>query len=441
MSIVPRSPLPWLRPLFLSLAAPPLLAQATEAALRAAMLADLDGGVPHVSRLRVPDACPVCGAPLRELKLRDHVDEGRRIDGPVGESARLCEADSLWVWYRHDERPDGSVVPSGQAAGPVALRLERCDRTLGPLPWDALSVTAAPSPAPETAAISAVTLDGRLAVGSLHDDSVRMWSHGAEERLLDVGQWGVTGLELSPRGNALALARNRGLVQVFALPSGKEMLSVRAPSEWVGSFSFDPGMRFLAMGFQRGPGPDAHAVALLDLRSRRQTSVLPWGKVPTTAFAFRADGALLAIGGHDGRVRIWNSTTQRITLEKSFRLGIGALRFSPDGQRLAVAIGCGYEVQLLATADGTTLGHMELPGEPARCPMPYAHLEFSPDGALLAVGGGGGLHWCSVAEPGEPRRFFSIAGHDSPWFDGPALVTVGQGRRIVWNRERARPAH
>src|SRR4051812_7068676 len=57
------------------------------------------------------------------------------------------------------------------------------------------------------------------------------------------------------------------------------------------------------------------------------------------AIAFNADGTLLATGGNDQTVRIWDTATGKElhTLKADDRLRVEAAAFSPDGKLLASA--------------------------------------------------------------------------------------------------------
>ena len=109
---------------------------------------------------------------------------------------------------------------------------------------------------------------------------------------------------------------------------------------------------------------------------------------PTAAlnvkFAFSADGEMLATGGEDGLVHMWNLTASkkvqhRFTV-KGHKYNIRTLAFSPDGKMLASG-GEGGTLCLWRVADGASLftskAHKSL----------INAVEFSPDSKILASGG------------------------------------------------------
>jgi len=90
---------------------------------------------------------------------------------------------------------------------------------------------------------------------------------------------------------------------------------------------------------------------------------------PVAALALSRDGKLLASGGHDSKVKLWDAVAGKLLRE--FAGARGTLEFSPDGTLLAVETGLVFN--LVETATGKTL--RKLPGGRGR---------FSDDGKLLA---------------------------------------------------------
>ncbi|MBX3399640.1 MAG: WD40 repeat domain-containing protein [Gemmataceae bacterium] len=100
-----------------------------------------------------------------------------------------------------------------------------------------------------------------------------------------------------------------------------------------------------------------------------------------TAIAFTADGAIVASGHDDGKVRLWDSAKLEMVAELSGHpMPVSALAFSPDGRKLASA-GEDRAVRIWDLDTGERLA--ELFSHTDRVPA----LAWSTDGALLVSAG------------------------------------------------------
>lgn len=120
------------------------------------------------------------------------------------------------------------------------------------------------------------------------------------------------------------------------------------------------------------------------------------------ALAFNADGTLLATGGDDQTVRVWDTATGRElhTLKADDRLRVEAVAFSPDGKLLASA-GWDATVRLWNPATGKLVRKFEA-GDPDNDSV--RGIAISPDGKKLIVVG-----MLVPAGDNEPIRIFDLA--------------------------------
>jgi len=157
-----------------------------------------------------------------------------------------------------------------------------------------------------------------------------------------------------------------------------------------------------------------------------------------TTLAVAPDGARVAAGCSDGRVRVWDGATRRLAATYSTNGVVGDLAFSPDGRILATS---GERVVLWDTQTGRAARTLD--GAPARGP-----LAFAPDGRLLAVG-------LQLWEPASGRLVRTLASNGvgraarfSP--DGAFLATLveatralGEGRPsvalVLWDARNGQP--
>jgi RNA polymerase sigma factor (sigma-70 family) len=337
----------------------------------------------------------------------------------------------------------------------------------------------------------AFTRDGKQVV-SAGGHALRVWegATGKQIRLHDATN--IMGLAVAPEGDLIAAAQNNN-VQVSDIATGKPKFSQHTPGFAV---AISPDGRVLASGGRTPANSDP--VELWDLQSGAKLRSLaadmyqvfrlafsPDGKwlaavicgnssfsppkksrpervclweVATgelhelaghtggaTSVAFAPDGKVLATGGHDGAILLWDTATRKQILKielveeayfhpKGNRFssgGINALAFAPNGKTLASANHDGT-VRLVEAATGKQVhvlrGHANS----------VVDIAFSPDGQRLASGSADHtvrLWDASSGAPLNPRP-----GHDggvarvvlSP--DGRRAVTAGHDRTLrIWD--------
>src|SRR5690606_2398559 len=158
-----------------------------------------------------------------------------------------------------------------------------------------------------------------------------------------------------------------------------------------------------------------------------------------TSVAFSEDGALLATGSADGRVRLSDTATgERRALVNAHNAIVTDVAFNPGGSIVASASVDG-SVRLWNTSDGSGLA--QLPG-PASV---VSRVMFSPDGTLLSATGSNGTVrvWNvpaapQVAEPVQPTPTAPPAVEPTPapaGFPTPVVAQV-QGAEQVFENGR-----
>jgi WD40 repeat protein len=201
------------------------------------------------------------------------------------------------------------------------------------------------------------------------------------------------------------------------------------------SLAFSPDGRLLASG-----GMD-RVVRVWEAATGRELHALKGHEGEVQGVAFQPGGDLLASAGQDGTITLWAPTTGSRVRSWSAPENLWGVAFSPDGRRLASAGGGaggqGGAVRVWEVATGKQL--VAADGHPA-CPCCVA---FSPDGGRLVTGGARGMVESWDASTG--RRTSAFRAHRgrvvsvalSP--DGRSLASAGtDSTAVVWDARTGR---
>lgn len=190
--------------------------------------------------------------------------------------------------------PDGARFASGGKDGYLRL-------------WDANSATEWAKLTGHANWIWSVTWspDGSRVASASVDQSIRLWDvRSGETTSILVGHVGpVLGVAWAPDGKTLASAGEDGAVKLWDL----EAIERRSRRTFPGSasaygLSFSPDGRRLAVALAEG------GVAILDATSGSLVATLPHEGF-TCGIDYRSDGQLLAVGGADHKLHLWQTDT------------------------------------------------------------------------------------------------------------------------------------
>jgi WD40 repeat protein len=207
----------------------------------------------------------------------------------------------------------------------------------------------------------------RLATGSA-EGKIKVWDTAGDEVQSFDFQYSISGIAFSKDGNTLATGSWGA--QLWDLPANRRTDHLESHTGFVTCCAYSPNGKLLATG-----GLDS-TVKLFDTVTKQEIKSLPHAD-QVNCLAFSADGKWLAFAG-DTTVKVVDVSSWREV--KSFKMPVAtSLAFSPSGKILA--LGCADKlIHLWDTdewkEDRTLKGHTEKVMAAA----------FSPDGRWLATG-------------------------------------------------------
>ncbi|MEG4422335.1 serine/threonine-protein kinase [Microcoleus sp. LAD1_D5] len=235
----------------------------------------------------------------------------------------------------------------------------------------------------------------------------------------------VNALALSPDGQTLVSA-SFGTIRIWNVRTGRLVRTLNSvhSKKSVKTLAVSPDSSILASG------GDDNNVILWDLKTGRRTRTIAAHTAAVNEIAFSRDGQTLASGSDDKTIRLWNVRTgSRLRTLSGHAGGVNTIALSRDGQTLASG-SQDKTVRLWNLATGEVrriiTGHRG----------PVTAVAFSPNGQIVATASTDNTIRLSNVQDGKRTRTFK--GHSS-WvrtiaFSPDSRTLIGGGGDIiVWD--------
>jgi WD40 repeat protein len=240
----------------------------------------------------------------------------------------------------------------------------------------------------------------------------------------------------SSDGKTVAAANEDRTVRLYDAPGRRVLFLLEGQPGLVSALAFSPDGRLLAsagtemMAASSAAAEPRNSTRVWDVATGKDRGFIETQPRTFHDVCFAPDGKSIASADKDGVVRMYDAATLKPKQGLAVKPGdaVTAIRFSPDGSKLALGTGDSMtgKLRLVDARSGKELFTKDLP-------KPVTNVAFSPDGKwFAAVGGGVEVYEVSsgrrVATP--QHRYYPSCAAFSP--DGKTLATSG-GEIKLWD--------
>jgi RNA polymerase sigma factor (sigma-70 family) len=357
----------------------------------------------------------------KEIQVRDLPDGSLRVAFPLPDSARykIRHDNKDYFEYRVGFSAGGRTLLRGTVGGAIH-RWNLAAKTELP----ALKTPLLPRVQANNMSGFHILPGGQTLASTGADGLIRTWDlRTARERIEPEAYVGWVHAATSPGGRLVAVADERGRVDLWDAATGKLARTVRRDGPAVANLAFAPDGRSLAAGQWTG------TVQFWAVPSGREGKTLrgEGGDVwtPASTLLFSPDGQCLYINDYLRRAQLWDIATGAPRWRVRHDYGAA---FAPDGGTL-IASRDGPSMAFVDAATGAERRTVRLNSEQSDRLGTFRPVAVAPDGRLVAAALMEGIVTLCDAQTGaEVRRFTAV---DPIKGDHPAIQRLEATHHIT----------
>ena len=222
----------------------------------------------------------------------------------------------------------------------------------------------------------AISPNGKVLAANC-SNTIVCWDMGATKKkvLLRTPKYTSSVLAFSPDSRTLASATSDKVVRLWEMETHQQRTAFRVPYR-AKVLTYCPSGKCIAIGFDSDKTP----LQLVDATSGKVIAVIRGLVGSVMSLVFSPDGKLLASGGDDGTIHIWDVDTIKTKLILNGHTGfVNSVAFSPDGKALASGSD-DKTIRVWRVRDGEALAVLTTK-------QFVTFVAFTPSGNVLASGG------------------------------------------------------